>query len=62
MKKLVTTEIALPEAKAVKITDENFLALLTENKGLREKNSQLNKLVGNLTHQLNNCRTGVKRV
>lgn len=62
MKKVVTTEVTLPEGKSVKITDENFLALLTENKGLREKNSQLNKLVVNLTHQLNNCKAGVRDV
>lgn len=54
--------LTLPEGKAIRITDENFLLLITDNKALRAKNSQLNKLVMSLTDQLNNCRSGVKSV
>ena len=59
MKKTGTMDLELPEGKSVKITDENFLVLLTENKALREKNSELNKLIVSLTNQLSNCRAGV---
>lgn len=63
MEKMKKTKIlSVPEGKSIKITDKNFLLLLTENKGLRDKNSDLNKLVVSLTHQLNNCKAGVKSV
>ncbi len=48
-RKLVESVIVLPQKdKTVRMTDENFLALLTENKMLREKNSELNKLIKKL--------------
>ena len=60
MKKIHQTEIKLPEGKSLKMTDENFLKLLTENKALRKKNIDLNKLVRNITTELDNLRAGVK--
>lgn len=48
-RKLVESVIILPDkGNTVRMTDENFLALLTENKMLRNKNSELNKLVKKL--------------
>lgn len=50
--KLVEAVIVLPQkGNTVKITDENFLALLTENKMLRLKNSELNNLILKLTNE-----------
>lgn len=50
--KLVEAVIVLPQkGNTVKITEENFLALLTENKMLRLKNSELNKLILKLTNE-----------
>lgn len=47
--KLVETAIVIPDkGNTVKMSDENFLALLTENKMLRDKNSELNKLIKKL--------------
>lgn len=45
-RKLVESAIVLPQkGNTVKMTDENFLALLTDNQVLRQKNSDLNKLI-----------------
>ena len=45
-RKLVESVIVIPDKEnTVRMTDENFLALLTENKLLRDKNSELNKII-----------------